>query len=233
MGQLDGWSNWQVAFFRRYFFGGIETVYDFPTRIRYPRQGQANSITMLSGTSVHQPFWFGGDAPINLSKMNVDIDFQPDAEREYMHLASMSGRCSFSPQSFFCGIWIIDEWYIPAKNSGQTSWQTSRNLPYDLVDINDPTNDYLPRAFIDGVEQTIIQSGSPAAGEVKVLPDSETHAIVTPSDIEGTFLKFEYPPKMYICNIDSNEEIPDTDDFRISLTMQEHLITRDYTLTIP
>jgi len=233
MNNLSGWSQWSVAFFRRLFIGGTEIVYDNPARIRYPREGQANSLTTLAGTSIHQPFWFGGDAPINLMKMPIEIDFQPDAEDECFALQRFGSLCSFSPQSFFAGIWLEDIWYIPAKAAGQTVWQTSRNTAYDLIDINDPTSDYLPKAFIDNIPQDIIQAGDPGAGEVKVLPDIESSSIITPDGIAGTYLRFFYPPKFYICKVSLNEEIPDTDEYVMGLSMEEHLPNRNYNITVP
>lgn len=232
MSELSGWQNWSIAYFRKLFLSGKEIVYDFPARIKYPRQGQGNSLTTLAGTSIHQAFWLGGDAPINLMKMPIEIDFSPDSEDEYGTLQRFASLCSFSPQSLFAGIWIEDIWYIPAKVPGQTVWQTSRNLPYDLIDINDPTNDYLPKAFIDDTEQDIIQVGIPGAGEVLVTPDADSFSITTPNLAAGTYLRFYYPPKFYICNANLEEEIPDNDEYNLSLSLEEHLPNRDYNFTV-
>lgn len=233
MGRLDGWTNWSIAFFTKLFIDDVEIVYDLPGRIRYPRSGQGVSLTTLAGTSIHQPFWFGGDAPINLMKMSFELDFQPDSEDECLKLQRFASLSSFAPQKFFPGIWHEDAWYIPAQYSGQTVWQTSRYLPFDLVDINDPTQDFLPKVFIDNTQQTIIQAGDPGAGEVKILPDVESASIITPVLAAGTYLRIIYPPKFYICKADLNEEIPDTDEYTLGISMEEHLPNRQYNITIP
>jgi hypothetical protein len=233
MSKLDGWSQWSVAFFQKLFVGNKEIVYDLPGRIRYPRPAIGNSLTNLAGTSIHQAFWLGGDAPINLVKIPFELDFQPDAEEECFALQRFYSLCMFNPQPFFPGVWIDDFWYIPARNTGQTAWQTSRNLAYDIVDINDATFDYMPKAFIDDVEQDIIQEGDPVEGEVKVIPDVESSTIILPSTISGTYLRFFYPPKFYICTAELVEEIPDTDEYTLGLSLTEHLPNRNYNFTIP
>jgi hypothetical protein len=232
---LDGWSNWTIAFFRKLQFGNIEITIDRPARIRYPRQGYAATVRTLAGTTIHQPFWLGGDAPINLKPISpIEMDFEPGFESEAKQLAQQSDLCAFSPQAMFAGIWIHDIWYIPAAPDAQTDWQLSRSFPFDIVDINDATNDYLPKVEIDGTAQTIVQTGTPSAGQVLITPDVESHIITLPakSTLSGTFLKLFYPPKIYICQTDINEEIPDNDVYTMGLSMEEHLPNRLYNFAV-
>ena len=232
----DGWTNWEVAFFKKFFFANDEITVDQPNRMRYPRQGAVNNVTTLAGTNIHQPMWLGGDAPINLQALSpIELDFQSTHLGEFRKISRLSGVCAFEPQSFFANIWIEDFWFIPAAPAAQTEWQISRFFPYDLVNINDPTGDYKPVVSIDNVDQTIINSGTPTAGQVKILAGVESHKITLPaaSTLVGSkYLRLFYTPKMYICSIDTNEEIPDSDDYTMGLTMQEHLPNRRYNFSI-
>jgi hypothetical protein len=230
MASLSGWTQWTVAYFSRLFFMNQEIVFDFPSRIKFPKLANSAKDRNLAGTSVHQAFWLGGDAPINLTPMRFDIDFQPDSEDELKLIERFVSLVSFRPQSFCPLIWIEDVWYIP---TGGTTWQTSRNLAYDILDYNDPTNDYKPKAYIDGVLQEIITAGDPIDGQVKITIDAESGLITTPVLAAGEFLYFHYPAKFYIDMASIDSEIPDTDDYTVALSLEEHLLTRAYNFSIP
>lgn len=233
MSILDGWANWSIAHFNKFFFADEELVFDFLINLKYPNVSSGATMRNLAGTNIHQGMWLGGDAPINLSPMEgIDMEFHPDSESETYLIQRMVSLVSLSPQSMFCGIWHEDIWYIPT-GAGITEWQTSRSLPFDLVDIEHVSNDFLPKAFIDNTAQAIITAGSPADGEVYIEPGVESAVIVTPELSAGTYLRLLYPAKIMIGRMEITASVPATDDYRLSISIDEHLPTRSYNFSIP
>ncbi len=145
-------------------------------------------------TSILQLPYTGSDAPFTMSPARFDMGilfrFQEDASRLRSH-ARMG-----LPFVMLVNWPFIDGWTLNGGLPGQTLWRTSRRLSWGLAGIDHTSHP--PRAWIDGVLQTIITAGSPVAGEVKV-PTSQTagqnyETIETPADPAGSILELEYWP---------------------------------------
>lgn len=233
MSRLDGWQNWERAFFNRLFFGSDEIVFNLPARISFPKEVTGAVKRNLAGTHLHQSFWLGQDAPINLSPIeSFEIDFQHDSMNEYMKILSLGELCAFEPQDFCPLIWIPDKWYIPAGGAGRTTWKLSRSTPYDLININ-YLDDYKPIADVDGTLLTLITSGTPGAGEFLIPQSVESDTLTTDDLTGGSILTLWYPAKFLVCGVNVSQEIPDDNVFEMGLSMKEFLPTRQYEFSIP
>lgn len=153
-------------------------------------QNGGSLLPTLGDTDILQLRWLGGDAPVNLHPHAFDVEIELTSEADYwlIHRAQAIGAVV----PVWWDYWIADLWHIPSKASGQTTWKTSRWLPWNLSGISHATRP--PKAFIDGVAQTIVTSGTPTSGQVKVpATGGDFGTIETPSSISGTYLELRYP----------------------------------------
>lgn len=191
--------------------------------VMYPAQDWASPVgaTILptvANTDIAQLRWLGGNAPTNLNPMSLDVEVQITNETDYwiFQRAAALGI----PVTIFFDYWIADYWYIPGKASGQTTWITSRLLPWSLDGISHATRP--PAALVDGVAQTIVTTGTPGTGEVKVPTSGGDYGtITTPSGLTGTYLELRYPPIFLVVMKNMGNSYRNHNDLRFSVSLVE------------
>jgi hypothetical protein len=177
------------------FFHGSAGFYPRGTSLRF---GEASAtLPTIGGTGIVQHRWLGGDTPLNLAPVDQDVSFLVTNESDYLRFLEAVERGR--PVEIFADVLFVDQWYIPGGNTNQSTWRTSRRLPWSLPGIDHATRP--PRVFVETagveVEQTVVKVGPPIAGEVvvpetgQVFGDLETH-----SSLSGDFLKLRYHPIM-------------------------------------
>jgi hypothetical protein len=227
-----GFSRWDIAFFDKFWVAGVEFVVERPGSMKWRRATRSQSLLTMAGTNIHQGTYLGGDAPVNLAPMEVQCKFSIADKDEAFRLGELLSMGAIAPQDFFPGIWISDVWYIPVRGAGQTTWRTSRQLPYDIVDILH-LGDYTPECMIDGVAQTLVTTGTPDAGEFKVEAGVESESIVLPSGISGSYLTLRYPPKMMLTKVELDDDISEENAWEVNMKAEEFLPSRAYAFTVP
>ena len=159
------------------------------------RETGAAILPTVGGVDIAQLRWLTGDAPVNLHAMKMSgINFNLVDEADYwlLHRVASVGQ----PVNLFFDVPMADYWYIPGKVAGQTTWKTSRKLPWDLTGVTHVTTP--PHAYVDSVAQTIIKTGTPSTGEVKVPETGGFGTITTPSGLTGTWLELRYAPQLLV-----------------------------------
>lgn len=160
------------------------------------------TLNTLGNTDIEQMLWVEGSAPVNLgAKNNMQFNMTLVEEDDYWKFRMLQE--TGVPAEFWFDYVVADRWYIPGMEAGQTDWKTSRKSPWTLVTGVDHTS-HPPDAYIDGVQQTIIKTGTPTAGQVMVPETSgyltiETPVLVPASD---TWLVLRYHPMMMMKLID-------------------------------
>jgi hypothetical protein len=226
-----GFTQWDVKFFYDFVLGGTAHTLETPGKLTWSKPGRAPIIPLMSGGTVHQGVYLGGDAPVNISRSEFSMDFSVFHKEGYYNIIETVMKTAVTPQDFFAGIRIPDVWYIPARVSGQTIWKTSRYLPFDTFDITDA--EYTPECYIDGVEQTRDASSPPAATKFYIEPGVESAQVELPSGISGTWLVLWYPARMLLGQMAVDETSDDENQWDLTLDCIEHLPSRDYTFTVP
>jgi hypothetical protein len=200
----SGPSGWKDSGGSSIFSEGLWVNGDFieggkrtpPIRLNAPSPGV--TLDMLGNINIEQMLWIEGDAPVNLgAKFNMQLNMVLAQEDDYWKFRELQE--TGIPAEFWFDYPVADRWYIPGMESGQTEWKTSRKSPWTAVTGITQTS-HPPDAYIDGVQQTIITSGTPAAGEVKVPNTSGYLTIETPVLTPGTdtWLVLRYHPVMYM-----------------------------------
>lgn len=147
-------------------------------------------LATAGGTEIAQRKWLGGKAPVNVRSTALPVSFNLKDEADYRLLVSRAGRGS--AVELYPDWPLFEEWYIPAKDSGQTEWQPARKFPWDITGVDHTSRP--PRVYIDDVSQTIVTSGTPTAGQAKVPEVGGFDVVTMPSTISGTWLRLEYHP---------------------------------------
>jgi hypothetical protein len=198
----SGPAGWKDSGGSSIFSEGLWIDGDFIEAARRtpPIQLNANApgVTLkpLGSTEIQQMHWVEGDAPVNLGAGNVlQLNMTLAEEDDYWKFRQLQE--TGMPVEFWFDYPIADRWYIPGMEAGQTDWKLSRPAPWTLVTGVNHTS-HPPDAYIDGVQQTIIKTGAPSAGEVMVPESSgyliiETPVLVPASD---TWLVLRYHPMM-------------------------------------
>lgn len=172
---------------------------------------------MMDGGDIVQHQWIGGDCPLNLGRpLSIPVTFQHNSEADWKTLCRVELT---GPVRIFLGLWVVDLWYIPGKNTGQTLWKCSRQFPYALSGVTHASHP--PQAYIDGAAQTIITTGTPSAGQVKVPQAGGYQAITTPSAITGEFLELWYPAELLVTIEGPNTGNPQANLLTYAATLQE------------
>lgn len=174
-------------------------------------------LPTLARTDIFQFRGLGGDQPVNLHPFDGDLSVTVNHQEDFDLFEEVAAKGE--PVDFFFDYWVIDLWRISDATSGQTIWKTSRKLPYSIAGITHATRP--PEAFIDEAAQTVITSGTPTSGEVKVPTVSGYADIETPSGIAGTHLKLRYPALMVGRFLDLRRSYTQANDLRFRLRFQE------------
>lgn len=183
-------------------------------------------VLMGDGTHAHQLSLPKPKQPITMEprsgSFEITITHQQDLIR--LHRAVNRG----SPVLLFMGEFLEEQWLRRNGDAGQTEWRTSRRLGWNGTTRTHETHP--PRAYIETagveVEQTIVTSGTPTAGEV-LVPTAQTadqfyDAITTPALSAGDYLILQYWPEVLVSMTIQNT-YDQTNDYRIAVTLEEML----------
>lgn len=172
----------------------------------------------LGHSDVVQYRWLGADVPVNLEPyVATGMLVEVVEEADYRALLAAGNRGAVV--DLWCDIPIVDQWSIAHKASGQTTWKSSRQFPWALGGVTHVTRP--PMVLIDGVEQTLVSSAGPAAGEVYVPEEGGLSAIETPADISGEWLQLWYSPILRVRVDSARIEIAQHNRVIVSLAISE------------
>ena len=153
----------------------------------------ATVLNTLGNTDVFQRRSLGGDAPVSSPTVEGNFRFSLAHEEDF-ELFQRTAMKNL-PVELWLDLTFYEFWVIDNANASQTTWRTSRRLPYAISGITHTTRP--PKAFIDSTAQTIIKTGSPVSGEV-LVPEAGGYAeLKTPSGISGTYLELRYAAVVY------------------------------------
>jgi hypothetical protein len=164
----------------------------YPQPLAVSQASRGSVLATIGGTDIVQLVWLGGEVPVNLRPVSVPVDVVLAHEEDYWAVteASELGLAV----DVYLDLPVTDIWSIAHADAGQTTWKTSRKLPYGSSLTGVSLASRPPTALIDGVAQTVVASSGPGAGEVYVPDSGDYAAIETPTGIAGSYLKLRYPP---------------------------------------
>jgi hypothetical protein len=152
------------------------------------------SLPTMGATSVEQFHWIGGDAPVGVQRLpSMQLVVALNDEADFWKLEGWRQAGRSTP------IWfdwpMSDRWYVPAQEVNQTEWKLGRKTAWTLVPgINQSSRP--PRAYLDGVELSLVASPPSDATEFSLSDSSgflslET-VVLSPSSY--TWLELRYHP---------------------------------------
>lgn len=189
-----GPANWQDLLFRHggVWLDGVQIFGGFATPlVSLPVLSGAVSTETLGQVDQVQMRMLGAKAPVGAPPAEIPIRFTVDQEEEYELFLT---RCE---RGFPVELWpawpLFDQWYLPARDVGQTEFEPRRKFPWGAISgISHATRP--PIVKVDGVEQAIVTSGMPGTGEVLVPDASGYQVIEAPAALTGTWLQLAYWP---------------------------------------
>lgn len=194
-----------------------------PDAANYSRNPPGTVLPTMGHSDILQTRWLGADVPVNLESIRASFSIIAAAESEYHTFMEASTGLAVD---VWPDLLIADRWHIPSANSGQTTWKTSRRLPYDLPFVTTVLRPV--SVLIDDAEQTVVSSSPPAAGEVYVPSVGGFAAIETPAGISGTWLTLRYHP-ILSARVSASLRHQDVNDLRLEVEIEE---VRDHLLTV-
>jgi len=193
----------------------------YPTNYQIGPAG--NILQTAAGNTIVQLHWTSPDLPVSRRPIPSSLEFVVSDESIYNQLLSAS--CSAIPSRLFLGTWVSDTWLLSAAASTQTAWRTSRRLPYALPLIGRTGDTHWgPKAWVGGVEQTVLSSGTPSSGQV-VIPSSGDYygTVTTPAaSTLGGDLVVSYPAEFF-ARISVSHSFSTANALAISLSAEEIL----------
>ncbi len=177
--------------------------------------------------AIVQHRWVGGDAPVNLNRRldRMAFEFQLMLESDFELIEDYASRGT--ALRVWLDAWMVDTWYIPGANAAQTTWRTSRHLPWDIAGVSHATR--APSAYFEDASGnrtplTIVTSGTPNPGEIKI-PDSggtfgdlETEVV---ENLTDTYLVVRYPPVFHVVMDNVQREVRGPNDIRVGFELTE------------
>lgn len=154
-------------------------------------------LQAADGSHLVQYLFLDDAAPVTIQPLELPFSMLCRNETQFFRLRSyaQSGRIV----SFFFGWPHVETWLLAVNPTG-TVWRSSRRNAWNGTTITHATHP--PQAYLDGVEQTIVTSGTPTAGQVKVLtsqPSGQGYFDVTTPDVEGSeLLQLLYWPEYLV-----------------------------------
>lgn len=217
-----GPAHWGVPAFRRCLVNGrpyrLGTGTLAALAFSGPGIGPARLLTEEGGTVV-QYRWTGGRAPLSLGARELQLQLAADTLDDYLDLQRV--LLDLAGLRLFLEVPMVDRWYIPGRSPGQTTWLTSRRLPYGLH-ASVTRESHPPIVRVDGVEQDVLSSGTPTSGQV-VVPDAGGWSeITTPLDLTGTYLELLYHPELVFVGA-AEFAVPSYNELSVSLPAAEVL----------
>lgn len=187
-----------------------------PSRANYSRTPSGTIVPTLGNSDVTQLLLVAIDAPMSIQPISTRFSLSLSLEDDYHIL--LESHSHGEPVDVWYDLIIADVWSIRHNPSG-TTWKTSRKLPYDLPFVTPTIRP--PRAFIDGVEQTVVHASPPSSGQVYVPDIGGYTTIETPNISGGRYLTLRYHPIVVSRVIVDDITHEDVNDLRLSVTIEE------------
>lgn len=187
-----------------------------PSGANYSRSPAGSIIPTLGNSDVTQLMLVALDAPMSIQPINTKFSLSLSLEDDY-HVF-LESHTHGEPVDIWYDLIISDVWSIRHNPSGLL-WKTSRKLPYGLSFVT--TTNRPPRAFIDSVEQTVVHTSPPAAGEVYVPNVGGYATIETPDISGGRYLTLKYHPIVVSRVIVDSLTHEDVNDLRMNVAIEE------------
>lgn len=189
-------------------------------------------IPMLGGGAVYQRTAASVLAPLSLKPDTFNLLLDGITDTEHWQLSSMLSTAQASPVTMFVEWPRTCEWLI---TGGRTVWTLDRSTAYGTIDYAD----YAPTAYIrdlgapTGDVLTVINSGTPSAGEILVSDTTDATTVTTVDLVAdaGRVLVLRYHPMrlVTIAAAPRSYEYPDVGKHAVELELVEHVPTRAWT----
>lgn len=175
------------------------TMNDIPGPIEREPSFGANVLIAFSGTATVQLDYRGGDHPETFQHFQWPIEVQAGVEADWYLLGKLARKgwpvyfIDFGPEQevFVAGVELTD-FILPRP--------TAKSIMTGF-----PSGVYPVQAFLNEVAQTVIESGSPSAGEVKVVGA----AVTAPTLSDGDELEIRYVPAYSVVVSDLGDSYDD------------------------
>lgn len=175
------------------------------------------------GLVITQTRFRGGDAPMGMRAASISMPIYFELEEDFY--AVQAAEAMERPVQIFWGAWpTTDAWWLPGRNAGMNHVRTSRPLAYDGARITHSTAPC--RAFLDGVELTVVTGTPGSASEIKVpaVASGDTNDVITThADLAGTQLVLRYPSAAYHEIKSVTEALETMNGFRTEISCEEKL----------
>lgn len=225
---LEGYLMWDIHSFDRFIIRGEELVLDNPFQMRVMQKSDAARIDMITGTSINQGFYLGGNAPIQVRAMAFDMSFDFGAKEDMFKINRIMKLAARASQSFFPAYWIEEVFHIPS-NLSSSEFRLSRYFPYATVS----KSQYMPEVYADETQLTVISTGSPTLTEA-LIPNTDSDIITVHEDLDAAYLFVRYPPLFYLNTVEVEVDIPEeVGTWESSVSATEHLANKNYQFTVP
>lgn len=191
---MSGPAGWTDLIFRHggvwldgvQIFGGLASPL-----VSLPVLCGSDPIETMANLDQVQLRLLGAKAPVGAPPVEIPIQFTVDSTEEYELFLT---RCE---RGFPVELWpawpLFDQWYLPVRDVGQTEFEPRRKFPWGAISgISHATRP--PIVKVDGIEQTVVTSGTPGTGEVLVPESSGWQVIEAPAALTGTWLQLTYWP---------------------------------------
>lgn len=187
----------------------------------FDRQSNLYTLKNTLGYSMTQSHWRGGNMPLRERERSVSCPIDFDREEDYYAL--LEAEALGLVQIFWGGAPRSSSWSIPG-GTGSGDWLTGAPLAYDGTRVTKTTHPC--RAFVDGVELTVVNTTPASASEVKV-PDIASgdafDTIYTHAGLEGAVLTLRYPSAPYHEIVSVSEKLAGHNFFRCTISAKEKL----------
>lgn len=191
-----GPGYWTIPpFAGKRILGGQALIETDPVRIR-PRNSGAHLLDMADGSVVIQLPFTDNDGPENPSYYEWSFEHQATEDSDFHLFEDL--------RSLGRAVWWVP-YQIETESFVAVGGQTAFTLRRYLAVAQYPTFDtsaFPAQAFVDGVEQTVIDTGMPSVGEVKIVGRD----VETPALIAGQTLRVRYFPAYAVAIANSDLE---------------------------
>lgn len=191
--------------------------------------GSGMVIDLLAGGSVYQRSPAHRRAPLSLLPAEIELSFKADLEDSFHAFERARAVGEYEPVTLWFARPMEDHWLV---SGAETTYTLSRELGFGAV----ATGRFLPRAWLrdrqgaTATEQTIITTGTPAAGEVKIDPAANSIVIETPdlSAEVGRLLVLRYYPIRLVRVTDLSLDSDAPNDMEYTVSLREVILPRSY-----
>lgn len=224
---VDGYQSWDDRTLSALCLNGVALLDSTATvPASWSPESPGTILATMDGGGITQLFTPGGDCPIMNSALKVSITMQHNRQDDYRRMTVAEG---FPPARWWFEVWLACKWYIPGKNTGQTTWKTDRRLPYGGAVPGVTHATHPPRVEVDGVAQTVITTGTPTTGEVLVPESAGFASITTPAALTGELLVLWVPFELLVKISGPSTDNPQANLLAYSATLEEVQGSGDYT----